>query len=221
MTQPSIPTPYEARITIALRKLGVLAIGEVTPVQAAALWRLNLLRAEDIGALANSWLETGRDEGSPEVASIALNPPSSLSIAGPSFEAALAEMGVTIPSLDEPVLVTLELYLRAMIEGRLPPMVAMAAIDDLYENRGDARLQHPNRSGADHDKYLGQELGLEHLYTWYRELQDAEDGSTLFYYNELPKDEQLAKFEEELLSEAKILHFHLCNIHPEVCADRS
>ena len=37
-------------------------------------------------------------------------------------------------------------------------------------------------------EYVGKELGIERMYTWYRELQDFDDGSMLLYYNELPKD---------------------------------
>lgn len=215
--QPS-PARYEAQVTTVLRKAGPLPAEEISPSQAAALWKLALLDAEDIETLATSWLERGQDQGSPELASLALYPPSSLSGAGPSFETALAEMRVAIPTLNESILVILELYLRAIVEGRLPPMVAMFAMDDLYHERGDTHLRHPNRRLDDPQKYLGEELGLEHLYTWYRELQDAEDGSTLFYYNDLPRDQQLAKFEEKLIAEAKVLHSHLCNTHPEVCA---
>lgn len=54
-------------------------------------------------------------------------------------------------------------------------------------------------------KYLGEELNLEKLYTWYRELQDWEDGSALLYYNNLSRPKQRLKFIEELVSEAKIL----------------
>lgn len=164
------------------------------------------------------WIEQGVDEGSAELASIALDPPSSLAAAGPAFETALAEMGVDLPNRDEPVLVTLELYLHAIIDGRVPPMAGMAAIDDLYHDRRGAELRHPSRQAESPQSYLGEELGLEHLYTWYRELQDAEAGSTLFYYNELPREQQLARFEEELVAEARILHRHLCATHPGICA---
>jgi hypothetical protein len=195
-----------------------MSFDNVTPAQAAALWKLRLLPPQLIGILALRWLEQGVDMGSPELAVIALNPPSSVSAVGPAFEAALAEMGVDLPTSDHPVLVTLELYLRAIVEGLMPPMAAMAAIHELYYDRGDAELRHPNRERNDPKAYLGEELGLEHLYTWYRELQNADDGSTLFYYNDLPREQQLAKFEEELVAEAAVLHRHLCATHPHICS---
>ncbi len=182
------------------------------------MWKAGHLLPEEIGTLASRWLEEGEDKGSAELAAIALDPPSSLREAAPAFEAALVEMGVDLPNLEQPVLVTLELLLRLMIEGRVPPKEVMVAIDDLYHDRGDTELRHPNRAVDDAQTYVGEELGLEHLYTWYRELQDAEDGSLLFYYNELPREQQLAKFEEELVSEARVLHSHLCSVHPEICS---
>jgi hypothetical protein len=215
----SHPAAYEAWRTIMLQRAGLLNPNHISPAQAAALWKVGLLPPEEIGALASSWLERGEDKGSPEIASIALNPPSSVSSVGPAFEAALAEMGVDLPNLDQPVLVTLELYLRAIIEERVPPMAGMAAINELYHDRGDATLWHPNRNRQDDpQEYLGEELGLEHLYTWYRELQDADDPATLFYYTDLPREQQLAKFEEELIAEAEVLHRHLCATHPDICA---
>jgi hypothetical protein len=54
-------------------------------------------------------------------------------------------------------------------------------------------------------KFVGQEIGLEKMYTWFRELQDFEDGSALFYYNELPRKKQKEKFIEKLVVEAKHL----------------
>jgi hypothetical protein len=43
---------------------------------------------------------------------------------------------------------------------------------------------------------------LKHCYTWYRELQDYSDGSTLFYHTDLPRDEAAIKFKEHLKEEA-------------------
>jgi len=62
-----------------------------------------------------------------------------------------------------------------------------------------------DESVANNSKYLGDELGLEKMYTWYRELQDWEDGSALLYYNNLSRPKQRLKFIEELISEAEIV----------------
>ncbi|MNT81730.1 hypothetical protein D3C72_2213530 [compost metagenome] len=62
------------------------------------------------------------------------------------------------------------------------------------------------------EKYIGEELHLEHLYTWYREIQDWNDNGILFYYNELNRDEQLLKYKEHLVNEARnALKIHYSN----------
>ena len=48
-------------------------------------------------------------------------------------------------------------------------------------------------------------LGLERMYTWYRELQDAEDGSMLLHYTDLPREVAAKKFAEHLRAEAEKL----------------
>jgi hypothetical protein len=40
------------------------------------------------------------------------------------------------------------------------------------------------------------------MYTWYRELQDAKDGSMLLYYTELPRSQAEERFSEHLKEEA-------------------
>ena len=52
-------------------------------------------------------------------------------------------------------------------------------------------------------KHIGEELNLEYLYTWYREIQDWIDNGMILYFNDLSRDEQRMKFEENLLLEAK------------------
>ena len=93
----------------------------------------------------------------------------------------------------------------------------MKAIDiDLYARFSDHPthiVRNPNRKKGDKEEYYGEKLGLEHLYTWYRELQDADDGSFLFYYNDFPRDQQIIKFEEELYAEARTLYHFLQSEH--------
>jgi len=51
-------------------------------------------------------------------------------------------------------------------------------------------------------KYFGSNLNLEAFLMWQRELSDCIDGSTLFYYSDLPNGEAYLKIEDELVSEA-------------------
>lgn len=68
-----------------------------------------------------------------------------------------------------------------------------------------------NELGVKEKKFVGEELGLERLYTWYRELQDFEDEGMLLYYNDLPKEKQKQKFNEHLVEEAKVLKIKIDN----------
>ena len=162
------------------------------------------------------WLEQNLDEGSAELAALALDPPRDRPTCQERLQSALRELGIPIPNRDRAVFVALEFYLSSLAEGSLRPMTAMQAIDELYHIRGTAEFRHPAASADRTVRYAGADLGLEFLYTWYRELQDAEDGSALFYFNEFPKNQQIAKFEEELIREASDLRRHLHRVHPTV-----
>jgi hypothetical protein len=94
------------------------------------------------------------------------------------------------------VLISLKYYLELISEGELAPYEGMRLIDnDISKIAMDT---HPNK------KFVGDGLGLERVYTWYRELQDAQDGSMLLYYNDLPIEKAVGKFEEHLIEEARI-----------------
>jgi hypothetical protein len=54
----------------------------------------------------------------------------------------------------------------------------------------------------DAEKFVGAKLGLEHCYTWYREYSDYLDGSDIWYYTSLPRDEAALKFKEHIVDEA-------------------
>ena len=50
--------------------------------------------------------------------------------------------------------------------------------------------------------YKGAILNLEKYMMWNRELSDCIDGSTIFYYTELPRDKACEEIKKEILSEA-------------------
>ena len=210
---------------IAKRKFGSLDLEFVSPDQAAALRMQKLLNADDMATLASFWLDQGLDSGSSELAVLAWSKPSELGDAGLIFDAALKELGVRFPDVETSLLKSVHIYLDAIVNNRISPMAGMAALDDLhrdhYDNGGEplseALVCHPKRNVDDPTRYTGQELGLEHLFTWYREFQDAQDmDESTWYYNELPFEQQLAKFDEELIAEAKILLEHLNTGHPDI-----
>lgn len=115
------------------------------------------------------------------------------------FEKALAEISFTLPNKMESANILLDHYLEQMIKKPSDSFHFMQLID----NKLYTKVFYTEKKDIDEDKYVGQEAGLEKLYTWYRELQDLDDGSRLFYYTDLPKEEQEKKFKEQLVYEAQ------------------
>jgi hypothetical protein len=111
------------------------------------------------------------------------------------FEQMLTELQFERPSKMEAAKTLIDYYLKVMISEPEQAFDLMTKI----QNDIDDSFDWPQQ---DTTKCLGEELGLEHLYTWYRELQDLEDGSVLFYYNDLPQSEQKKKFKQHLIEEA-------------------
>lgn len=162
-----------------------------TPREAAAFYALGLVTSEDLPELATEWLCNGLDSQSMRV--LAGESAPIMSDVAPLFEAVLNELSVELPDEGGAVLVVLEVYLRQIVSGAIDPFEGMALIQN-------------HLGGYFYDtstKFLGDGIGIERMHTWYRELQDAEDGSTLFYYIDLPREEAVLKFREHLMEEAR------------------
>lgn len=117
------------------------------------------------------------------------------------FNSALTELRIELPDKLLAAKILIRYYLNGMISNRKDAFNLMGGINDVY-NKFDWKIE----STSDEKTIVGIELGLEHLYTWYRELQDYYDGGMLLYYNELPEREQLDKFEQHLIEEAITLN---------------
>jgi hypothetical protein len=165
-----------------------------SPENAIALYVLELLPSSLLPKLAENWLIQELDSPSLRILAGEKNP--IMSDVGPLFEKSLLELGIPKPEKSQAVLISLKYYLELISEGELAPYEGMRLIDnDISKIAMDT---HPNK------KFVGDGLGLERVYTWYRELQDAQDGSMLFYYNDLPIEKAVGKFEEHLIEEARI-----------------
>ena len=114
------------------------------------------------------------------------------------FKYAEAELNIEeFPPL-ESAKILMKYYLNKMVNNQDEAYELMGKIHNyIYTNIKFEKLETENT------KYLGSELGLERMYTWYRELQDWEDRSKLFYYTNLSRPKQRLKFIEELVKEAK------------------
>jgi|GEM_PF-743978 len=116
------------------------------------------------------------------------------------YKRALIELEFEEPSKLEAAKILLIHYLKKMISSKENAFELMGKIDNEIYNQVDWKVLV-----KDEPIYVGEEIGLEKLFTWYREIQDWDDGGKLLYYNELPKEQQKRKFEEHLVEEAKEL----------------
>ena len=116
-----------------------------------------------------------------------------MSEVGPIFESAAAELGEPIPDRKAALLEVLKFYVRQIATRAMDPYEGMARIDNDVVDED----YFPNT------EYVGDGMGIERMYTWYRELQDAEDGSLLSYYTDLPRHEAVLRFQEHLVEEAR------------------
>lgn len=115
------------------------------------------------------------------------------------FDSSLDELGITLPDKYTSARLLLSHYLNEIITRPEKAYKTMSIID----NQITEQIDWKKELGLTDKKYVGEELGLEKVYTWYRELQDFEDGSMLLYYNELPRLKQKEKFEIHMIEEAK------------------
>lgn len=100
----------------------------------------------------------------------------------------------------EAAIIMLVYYLRKIISNPKEAYKLMSQIDyEIYSINDWKKI-----TGKDVN-YLGEELGLEMMYIWYREIQDWMDNGILLYYNEYSREIQRIKFEENLIEEAKNL----------------
>jgi hypothetical protein len=165
----------------------------LTPHQASSFYALELLSSSRLPELATSWLADGLD--SPALRVLAGERDAPMSDLAPLFESALEELGVPFPERYEATLQVLRFWLERIVDESIDPMAGMQRID---RDLGDAaRELFPDRV------YLGEGLGIERLYTWYRELEDAADGSELSYYRDLPRHGAEARFRRHLVDEAR------------------
>lgn len=183
------------------------------PCEAAALSKLKLLTAPEIARFCERWLAEDMDHGSAEIAWIAAEPGLVMSDVEPVFAKVLTQLGGEPPATDDAARTAVRLYARAIADGCVPAREGMdAMVADLslqFDDDVKPLIEGPDRDPRDGQMYAGQMLGIEGLYTWHRELIDADSGSMLFYFNELPRKAQLARFRDELRSAARRLAEHL------------
>jgi hypothetical protein len=116
------------------------------------------------------------------------------------FDDCLKELKFVLPTKLQAAKIMLAYYLKQIVDNPELAFKIMSKIDNEVYKQIDWKNKSPDQKAS----YVGEELGLEKMYTWYRELQDF-DGGLLFYYNELPRDDQKKKMEWHLIEEANKL----------------
>lgn len=163
------------------------------PLEAYARFRLGKLSSDSIVALANAWLEGGVYTKS--LAELCTVKSPTITEVGPLFESAMQELGVKDITRAEAGLVLARNTLLCIANGTTD---AVEGAEFLYWSvHQELYKDIPDR------EYLGDNLDLEYVFCWLREIWDCRDGSMLLYHTELPRAEAEVKFKQHLIEAAQ------------------
>ncbi len=165
--------PLSPNLAIAYYQLG--ALSPLNLVQLSDQWLCESIFTDSINIL-----QTHKDPKMYEVSDL--------------FEKAMEELNVAIPTRIESAWIVAEDILQRMVAGSID---LMDGANFLYND-----VHHEIDEELPDGKYLGSNLGFEHIFCWLREIWDCRDGSTLFYYTDLPRNEAEIKFQQHLMEEA-------------------
>jgi hypothetical protein len=178
-----------------------------SPLEIAALWRLDFLSGDDVSAVCMRWLEEDSDRGDANIALFAGQDGLVREEIAPAFEHILEKMTSRTIATDEATLRALRLHLTSALEGdNLMPGVGLVIAR--FASRSDRRLVHlPSRS---HDRpdvvFAEQNLGLERVYGRYYDFDDIDR----LTFEGRPVTEVLLL--AQLREAVQELHDHLCVI---------
>jgi hypothetical protein len=165
------------------------------PNQAYALYRIGKLSTPEIVELANSWLEEGLY--SFHLGEIITNPDPIFKEISPLFEKAMADLGIETQTQLESAHSLMSFTLNNIVTGEIAPDIGASYL--YWEVHHEITDKYPDK------EFVGDNLGLEHVFCWLREIWDCRDGSMILYHTDLPRDQAEVKFKEHLIEEAKLL----------------
>lgn len=116
-------------------------------------YRLGLQDTESLVRAADTLLAEGR--GEPAIIELSILESPIMAEAGPIFERACAEIGVTIPSRDEAIDELLHTYLESIASGTRPPHDDLAAMM--------REVYFPHFASEPCKQYVGDSRGMDHL----------------------------------------------------------
>lgn len=151
-----------------------------------------------IESLSNYVLENVTTKGLPKIGEIALSEQleseSTCILAGMTgkdnsfeivhyFNSSLKELNMQLPERAAAARLLTKYYLHQIVQNPQHAFEIMIKIDnEVYKK---INLDYSSQ------QYVGAALKLEHLYTWYREIQDWRDGGRILYHNDLPRKNNL------------------------------
>lgn len=109
------------------------------------------------------------------------------------FKTSLNELKIKLPDKEQAAKILIKYYLNLIIEDVDNGFQIMQKLDnEVY------------RKVRNKDSFFcGEDFNIESLYTWYGQISDWNDNDEDRYYMELSKDEQLTKYKDHFLEEAK------------------
>jgi len=163
------------------------------PELAIAHYKLGQLSSDMIVNLANTWLDQGIYTYSLNCIFMCDHP--IMAEVGPLFEEAMRELGLEIPTRIDAVKSLLRDTMQKMVSGEIDLMEGANFIAwNIYPE-----VEEDLPKG----EYLGSNLGLEYIFCWLREVWDCRDGSTIFYYTHLPRDQAEIQFLRHIKEECE------------------
>jgi hypothetical protein len=116
------------------------------------------------------------------------------------FDASIRELTVIIPSKIEAARILLTHYLNAIVNTPTSALKIMRIVDNqIYDSTNWVK----ELKISDTDYYLGEELGLHKLYSWYGELQDHEGPGLTAVYTDNSGAGHIYDLQSELIKEAQ------------------
>ena len=175
---------------------GVMSLETMEPIEAYARYKCGKLSSDSIVSLANSWLDAGIY--APSLGDLFNIPSPSMSEVGPLFESVMDELNIEKLSRVDSAKLIIKNTLSGIVEGQIDPVEGASFL--YWDIHQELTEEMPDK------EYLGDNLGLEHVFCWLREIWDCGDGSMILYYADLPRPKAEAKFHEHLVEEsAKLL----------------
>lgn len=189
-------------------------VAAASPLELAALWRLDLLTSRDVVQVSLDWLEQGFDGEAPDIAVLAGEIDPRLADLGPRFERVLAALTGPPLSRDEALPIALRLHLLvALVQPDERFVEAMDLAIARFAQASERRLVvHPARHADRPDEtYAEQELGLEYVYGAYIQLDEFLTGEMMV------ADPAAVEVElrRDLREEVQALHDHLLALGAE------